>query len=289
MNIGIDITNGAHINRAIPSLVFPPFIKQAIEIINKIIVGIVYDGVAFPILISMLDKRGNSHTQERIVIIERYIRLFGYETIDALLADREFVGEKWIQYLNHRKIKYHIRIRENFYVDDPRTGKRFKVFWMFNGLKCGQCCFMQRIYRVNGQLCYLSASKVKNKTGIPEFQIIISFNKPETAQAAYKDRWQIETAFRALKSSGFNIENTHLTDLVRIEKLFSIVMLAFAWAYVVGVFADKNLKAIRILKHGRRAKSLLKYGLEYVAAILLNPIANKNLDMIDIFSFLSCT
>ena len=163
--------------------------------INVLTLAIIYDGVAFPILISMLDKRGNSHTQERIVIIERHIRLFGYETIDALLADREFVGEKWIQYLNHRKIKYHIRIRENFYVDDPRTGKRFKVFWMFNGLKCGQCCFMQRIYRVNGQLCYLSASKGKNKTGIPEFQIIISFNKPETAQAAYKDRWQIETAF----------------------------------------------------------------------------------------------
>ena len=77
--------------------------------INVLTLAIVYDGVAFPILISMLDKRGNSHTQERIAIIERYIRLFGYETIDALLADREFVGEKWIQYLNQRKIKYHIR------------------------------------------------------------------------------------------------------------------------------------------------------------------------------------
>jgi hypothetical protein len=226
--------------------------------INILTLAIVYDGVAFPILISMLDKRGNSHTQERIAMIERYIRLFGYPTIDALLADREFVGENWMRYLNDRKIKYHIRIRENFYVDDPRTGKRFKVSWMFNGLKYGQCCFMQRIYRVNGQLCYISASKVKNQKGIPELQIIISFNKPQEARQAYKDRWQIETAFRALKSSGFNIEDTHLTDLIRIEKLFSVVIIAFAWAYIVGIFADKNVKAIRILKHGRRAKSLFK-------------------------------
>jgi hypothetical protein len=254
--------------------------------INILTLAIVYDGVAFPILISMLDKRGNSHTQERIAIIERYIRLFGYTTIDALLADREFVGENWIKYLNDRKIKYHIRVRKNFYVDDPRTGKRFKVSWMFNGLKYGQYCFIQRIYRINGQLCYISASKVKNQKEIPELQIIISFNKPEEAGQAYKDRWQIETAFRALKSSGFNIEDTHLTDLTRIEKLFSVVIIAFAWAYVVGVFVDKNVKTIRILKHGRRAKSLFKYGLEIIATVLMNPLATID---VNVFKFLSCT
>jgi hypothetical protein len=254
--------------------------------INVLTLAIVYDGVAFPILISMLHKQGNSHTQERIDIIERYIRLFGYHAIDCLAADREFVGEKWMKYLNDRKIRYNIRIRENFYVDDPRTGKRFKVFWIFNYLQCGECCFQNRIYRVNGQLCYLSASKLKNKKGVPELQIIISFNKPQEAKQAYKERWQIETAFRALKSSGFNIEDTHLSDLERIEKLFYIVMVAFAWAYVVGVFADKNVKPIRILKHGSRAKSFFKYGLEIIAAVLLNHLNTTNLD---IFNFLSCT
>jgi hypothetical protein len=40
--------------------------------INVLTLAIVYQGVAFPILISMLNKRGNSHTHERIEIIERY-------------------------------------------------------------------------------------------------------------------------------------------------------------------------------------------------------------------------
>jgi len=253
--------------------------------INVLTLAIIYHGVAFPLLISMLDKKGNSNTNERIRIINRYVRLFGEETIDCLVADREFVGEKWIDYLNESKIRYYIRIRENFYVDDPRTGKRFKVYWMFNCLKCGEAGFLDRIYRVNGQLCYLSASKVKNRNGQPEFQIIISFNKPQNAKEIYRERWQIETAFRALKSSGFNIEDTHLTDLIRIEKLFSIVMVAFAWAYVVGVFAN-DIKPVRIMKNGRRAKSLFKYGLEFIAAIMYNPM--KNIDM-DIFKFLSCT
>ena len=254
--------------------------------INVLTLAVVYQGVAIPILFSMLDKRGNSHTNERIRIINRYIELFGIQTIDCLLADREFVGEYWVKYLNNSRIEYYIRIRENFYVDDPRTGNRFKAFWAFNDLKCGECRFLHRIHRVNGQLCYLSASKVKNKEGIPELQIIISFNKPENAQQVYRDRWQIETAFKSLKSSGFNIEATHLTDLERIEKLFSIVMVAFAWAYVVGVFANENIKPIRILKHGKKAKSLLKYGLEMIATVLLNPITTID---VEIFKFLSCT
>jgi hypothetical protein len=52
----------------------------------------------------------------------------------------------------------------------------------------------------------LSASKIKNKEGKPELQIVVSFNRPENAQYLYKERRQIETAFKALKSSGFNIE-----------------------------------------------------------------------------------
>ena len=127
---------------------------------------------------------------------------------------------------------------------------------------------------------------MKNRNAQDEFQIIISFNKPQNAQEIYRERWQIETAFRALKSSGFNIEDTHLTDLIRIEKLFSIVMVAFAWAYVVGGFANEKIKPVRILKNGRRAKSLFKYGLEIIASILSNPL--NNID-INIFNFLSCT
>jgi hypothetical protein len=82
--------------------------------INVLTFVVVYDGVAFPILILMLNKRGNSHTQERIAMINRCVQLFGYETIDCLLADREFVGEHWIDWLNRYKIRYYIRIRENF-------------------------------------------------------------------------------------------------------------------------------------------------------------------------------
>jgi hypothetical protein len=194
------------------------------------------------------------------------------------------VGKDWIARLNLNRIRYHIRIRENFYVDDPRTGKKIKAFLIFADLKCGQCRVLHRIYRIREQLCYLSASKVKDKDGKPELQIIISFSQPQNAQQAYKERWQVETLFRGLKSSGFNIEDTHLGDLERIEKLLTVVMMPFARAYIVGVFVDRLIKPVRILKHGRKAKSIFKYGLEFIATILLNPSTKIK---INIFKFLS--
>ena len=60
--------------------------------INVLVLAVVYQGVAFPILFKMMPKFGNSSTSERIELLQRYIELFGINTIDCLLADREFVG-----------------------------------------------------------------------------------------------------------------------------------------------------------------------------------------------------
>jgi hypothetical protein len=254
--------------------------------INILAIGIVYQGVAFPLLFKLLPKRGNSNTQERIDIIDHFIQLFGKGAIKQLVADREFVGEKWMEYLNREKIKYHIRIRENFFVNDPRTGKRIKASWLFSNIKPNQITVLNRIYYVNNQLCYLSASRTKDKNGVPELQIVISFNYPKEAIESYKERWQIESMFKAFKTSGFNIEQTHLSDINRLEKLFAIVIIAFVWAYKVGLFLHQNIKEIRMLKHGNRAKSFVKHGLEYIATILLN---TNSQDDIGVFGFLSCT
>jgi len=82
--------------------------------INILVIAVVYQGVAFPVLYKMMPKFGNSSTRERIELMEEFIKLFGVESIDCLLADREFVGKEWLAYLNWRHIRYHIRIRENF-------------------------------------------------------------------------------------------------------------------------------------------------------------------------------
>ena len=197
--------------------------------INILMLGITYKGIAFPLIFSLLPKRGNSNREERKKIMEHFIRLFGAECIDSLVADREFIRKEWTGWLNSHRIRYYIRIRQNF----------------------------------------------------------ICFNRPESAILTYKKRWEIETAFRAMKSSGFNIEDTHMRDMDRIARLVAMVCMALVWAYLVGEHKDINIKPIRILKHGRKAKSLVKYGLEEISTILMRPAYTPKFDVFKFLSYLT--
>ena len=94
-------------------------------------------------------------------------------------------------------------------ITSPRTGKQNRASVLFNRLKLNEFRFHENIVIVNGVLCYVSGSRVLDKNGKPELQIIISFNNPQRANVLYKERWQIESAFKGLKTSGFNLESTH--------------------------------------------------------------------------------
>ena len=71
---------------------------------------------------------------------------------------------------------------------------------------------------------------------------------PAEALDAYADRWQIETLFGCLKSRGFNLENTHLTDPQRLSKLMGLLALAFVWAYRTGMLLHDTQWAIPLKK-----------------------------------------
>ncbi len=86
-----------------------------------------------------------------------------------------------------------------------------------------------------------------------------------------------------MKSSGFDIEKTHLSDVKRIEKLVLLIMVAFVWAYKVGIYIHENIKQIEIKKHGRKAKIIFKTCLEFS---FLNDSYTPEFN---IFEFLSCT
>ncbi|PTN09107.1 hypothetical protein C8N47_106208 [Mangrovibacterium marinum] len=230
-------------------------------------------------LFKLLPKFSNSNTNERIELIQRYIHLFSHESLVCLTSDREFVGEHRIKYLNDNRIRYYIHIRENFWVVQPHNDKQIKASWVFTDLPMNGCRLNHRIVYLNNQLCYLSGSKGKDKQGNSELQTVISFNKPEDALELYKERWLIDTASRALKTRTFSINSTHLTELERIEKLFALVIVAFKWAYLVRDYLNKYVRPISIRKHGKKAKSLFKHGLTYIASVLLNAYLQDNIDL----------
>lgn len=77
--------------------------------INILVLAAVCKGVAFPLKYKMIPKSGNSSTTERIELMDRFILLFGADKNECQMADRKFIGQHWIAYLNGLRIPYHIR------------------------------------------------------------------------------------------------------------------------------------------------------------------------------------
>lgn len=255
--------------------------------INILMISICYKGVAIPLIWKLLPKRGNSNADERMGLIDSYIHHFGLNSIQAFMADREFIGEQWFEYLISHKVSFYIRLRNNMLVR-RRGHEPKKVFWLFNNLKHGSYRHCDKLYYLGENLVYLSGCKTVNLTTRKvDYVIIASYNQQDQAMTFYKDRWQIETMFKAMKSSGFNLEDTHLTDLERLSKLISIVAIAFIWAYLAGIDKHENLKPIKIKTHGRRAYSLFKYGLIRITYALNNKLNEREIH--NCIKFLSCT
>jgi hypothetical protein len=67
--------------------------------INFLVLSVVHQGTAFPLFWTFLPKKGNSTTEECMALLNRFRSTFGADKIDCLLADREFMGERWFAYL----------------------------------------------------------------------------------------------------------------------------------------------------------------------------------------------
>ncbi|MFA8450688.1 MAG: IS4 family transposase [Bacteroidales bacterium] len=259
--------------------------------VNILMLSVCYKGLAIPLLWELLPKRGNSNFQERKDLIDRYLELFGSDSIDCLPADREFIGKSWFEYLSMKNITFYIRIRNNMDVQFGRN-KRIKSGKLFFHKKYD--VVHQFPEKVMITSCKLSVwgMKYKNMETVKTEHIIIVSNCSEgNGIEIYKDRWQIETLFRALKSSGFNLEDIHLVHIERIKKLIAIMAIAYIWAYKTGIFIHENIKQIKIKKFKkaktRRQYSFFKYGLMHLTHALLNSF--KSNEFKRYCKLLSCT
>jgi len=230
--------------------------------INILMAAIVYKGIAVPIVWMLLPKKGNSNTKERKKLMKRLFRFIGKENIKAIVADREFIGKQWLNWLNQNKVIYYIRIKENASVRINNLNKPIKC--IFESLRIGEVLILKRSRIIYENKVYISGIKLKD-----ELVIIISNRKDNNALHIYGLRWEIETLFAAFKSRGFNFESTHLTKRDRIEKMTALLTIAFLWAHLVGEWRCL-IKPLRIKKHGYKEQSIFRHGLDYLQQCILN-------------------
>lgn len=239
--------------------------------------------LSIPLLWTMLPKPGNSSQAERRQLLERFMALFGAEAIEHLVADREFVGTNWFGFLIQRQIRFFIRLPMNLSCQAGRHG-HLKVGWLFNPLPLNTLQQRYKPLLVNGQWVYLSGLRRLGTDGQIDYLIVASYAFEVDALSFYGERWQTECLFKALKTSGFHLQDTHLTDLRRLEKLLAVVAIAFVWLYRIGEFCHHQ-KPILVKAHQRWAQSLFRYGLD----ACLHALAFDRIRFTQFVQLLSCT
>jgi hypothetical protein len=256
--------------------------------INILMLSIAYKRISVPVIFILLDnKGGNSKTYQRILLIDRFIQLFGKENIEFVCGDREFVGKDWIEYFQKNGIHFYLRIKENAIVN--QHSKKQAKSW-FSGLKLNEAKWLPKVQTIYGckvyvcglhKICEKPYSKKKD-----EYVIIISLEFDYQSLEKYKIRWEIETMFKAFKTHGFNLEDTHLEDIDRVKKLVALLSLAFCWCYLIGVLELQSGKKIPIMKHGRPLYTIFYFGLDLLSDALLQ---HNNQIVIKYIKFLSYT
>lgn len=183
-------------------------------------------------------KCGNSDHFDRIFIMDKFIATFSIDKIKVLLMDREFIGPKWIaDYLEANKIPYVVRLKESGYIKNAR-GKLVKMNTLFRSLKEEE---IKNIGKrsigktAKNQVHSVSASRYKNELLVVAHSEIIT-NSIEF----YKKRWDIEVMFKAFKKNGFNLEDTRITEMQRLETLTSVMAIAFCIAYKKGCDVEEK-------------------------------------------------
>jgi hypothetical protein len=232
--------------------------------INILMLSIVYRGIGFPVIWTVLPWAGNSDTGLRITTMEIFIDLFGADKIEVLLGDREFVGKKWFAFLKAHRIKFQMRLHKDTLVLNGK-GKFVQAWRLFAHTGIQRILVMPVARRMWGMDLYLSGCYL----GKGEYLILVSAHYIYNPAQQYKKRWGIETLFGALKSRGFNLEDTHLKDPERLNRLIALLAIAFTWAFIVGQW-QANINQLTLKNHGYPPKSIFRLGLNILCRLVTN-------------------
>ena len=222
--------------------------------IHLLTLGVVIRGVSIPICWEDLDKKGASNYSERKALLNRACRWYNLRGM-ILLADREYLGEKWFKYLKCNGLDFVIRLKRHVYreyVDTQRsvTGKEFKhQKWRYSGMEKEAAKSHYKTTGVAKQIRILDEKYTfvvfKNPKDDPKEPLVYflsSLSQKRKIVKFYPIRWKIECCFKHLKSNGFNLEDLNFKNSGKIKLMMAIVSFLYVLCIHQGLIAYATFK-----------------------------------------------
>lgn len=224
--------------------------------VNVLMLSIAYRGISIPLLWTVLDEKGCSDDAERKEILQKFIDEFGAQSIRFVTADREFCSKEWLKYLIEKRISYRLRIKASYQITNAR-GAQVRASRLCRSLKINQRQELRGKRVLWAQAVFVAVCRKEDGDNV----LVIASEQSGRILLEYGERWKIETLFGILKTQGFRLEETHLTEVERIAKLLSLLTIAVSWAMLAGEL-EVQATPLKTKKHGRLEKSLFRLGFE---------------------------
>jgi Transposase DDE domain len=232
--------------------------------INILMLSVEHFGMGIPLFWAVLDGGGTSATKDRMKILQRVIKAIGIEKIQVLLADREFIGESWFRFLIEANVPFIIRVRRNSMVEGLRNGSTMvPIEKLVKTLGRRKTLLNHQITLWTHRLW----ASVEYAKGAREPMLVVSNKQFSNPLKLYRWRWGIETLFECLKSRGFRMEETHMVQPSKIEKLLFVLAIAVCWVHKTGELQTRRCPIV-MKKHGRKGKSIFRVGLDLMRRAL---------------------
>ncbi len=246
---------------------------------------VVYEGVAIPLIWVDLQKKGTSNYAERVDLLGRAIERFDLRG-KLLLADREYIGVEWFEFLIDNGLDFCIRSRDRAYFRqmDRTAPEQPRLHEMIARVKASRCanCAKRLAFRLwdGGPRLWVVCAKNPDPNAKATDAVMILITSvdqgPYRTVGDYLTRWKVEHCFRHLKSNGFDLEQVNLATVERRRLMIAVVVFAYVLSVVEGLkdYARKT----RFKRHGTnghqyREVSVFRYGTEALARYATDLVA----------------
>lgn len=233
---------------------------------------VVYKEVAIPIYWEDLDKHGTSNFKERKRVIRKAQRHFNIEN-KTLIADREYIGTKWFNFLIINKIDFVIRLKYKTYKEAINQSKGKSYNQMIQKVMASKIPdkALSKSFKLEGMLLNFVVVKNPKKNAREKVLFLITNIQKPASQIVriYPIRWKIEHCFKHLKSNGFQLECINLKGAARTTLLMAIMVFAYVLSIHEGL---KGYKQVPMKKYmdGSQAKevSVFRSGMDKMGEYL---------------------
>jgi hypothetical protein len=236
---------------------------------NGLMLSVVYHGRALP-LCWVVVRAAKGHFPESMhqELLSQVQAILPHSASVSFVGDGEFDGTNLQADLRRASWQYVCRTSSNILV--RACDVRFHVGDL--GPPRGEMIAVTPAYMTAEQYGPVSILALWEQGCEQPLYLVSNMADLDAAVQLYKKRPHIETFFSDLKSRGFQIHKSHLSDPKRLSRLLIGCCLAYVWIVYLGVCALRDDWMKRLHRQDRCDLSLFRLGLRLLARALKDHI-----------------